>query len=283
MKVEPSPVDSRPFPLLEVRGLNKSFRGRRWPAGKAEVKAVQNIQLTLGARTTLGVVGKSGSGKTTLARCLVLLEIPDAGEIRFEGTDLLALSRSQLTRRRAQFQIVFQHSAAALNPRFSALQAVTEPLRIQALGKRAGTKRNAQEQAAAMLERVGIAAESIHRSTFEFSGGQRQRIALARALILKPKLLILDEAFSGLDLATQARMARMLLDLQGSLSLAYLFITHDLGMAARMAANIAVIEHGRIVESGSVSELFNHPRSIETRQLVEAIPTIPPCPTDFRS
>ncbi|MDQ2843244.1 MAG: dipeptide/oligopeptide/nickel ABC transporter ATP-binding protein [Acidobacteriota bacterium] len=238
---------------------------------RAGVLALDNVHLTLWARSTLALVGKSGSGKSTLARCLALIEEPDSGEYRFRGRDVLTLPKGDLKPIRRDVQLIFQQAATAMNPLLTALDIVAEPLRIQ----RTTSKKESCERAVAMLEQVGISARSAHRLPLEFSGGQRQRIAIARALITKPKLLILDEGFSGLDVCTQAQIAKMLLQLQTSLSLSYLFISHDLRMAAYLTDMMAVMEKGRIVETGSVADLFSCSRQDATRELVDSIPELP--------
>jgi peptide/nickel transport system ATP-binding protein len=230
---------------------------------------LENIHLKIPRCATLALVGKSGSGKSTLGKCLARLEDPDSGEIVFEGKDLLRLSRSELIPVRRRIQLVFQHSATAMNPLLPAAEIVGEPLRVWA----GVPSKERHELALAMMEQVGIPSQWADRRPLEFSGGQRQRLAIARALILKPDLLILDEALAGLDLSTQAQIADMLGELQASLSLSYLFISHDLRMAAHLADTIAVMQGGRIVESGSVAELFSYPQE-ETRDLIRSIPQI---------
>jgi ABC-type glutathione transport system ATPase component len=270
MSVETARAPASLSPLLEAHSLSKSYWRGRGSSNRNRVFALREVSIRIFARSSCALVGKSGSGKSTLARCLVLLETPDSGEIRFEGRDLSILGRAALAGIRPNFQLVFQHSAMALNPRFSALEAVAEPLRVQKLVN----KKMAHERAIELIERVGISSSSAQRSVLEFSGGQRQRLALARALILQPKLLILDEVLSGLDTSTQSSITELLLDMQASLSLSYLLMTHDLRMAAYLASAIAVIDDGTIVETGGVAELFLHPQREETRELIEAIPKV---------
>jgi ABC-type glutathione transport system ATPase component len=259
-----------PWPLLEVRNLHKTYVRGGWRLRtRSHVVALENIHLKIFPGTTLALVGKSGSGKSTLARCLARLEDPDSGDILFQGKDILRLSRGELIPVRRQIQLVFQHSAIAMNPLLSAAEVVGEPLRM-----RSGTsKKERHEQALSMMEQVGISSQWASRRPLEFSGGQRQRLAIARALVLKPCILILDEALAGLDLSTQAQMVDLLLKLQSSLSLSYLFISHDLRMAAHLANTIAVMQGGKIVEWKSVAELFSHPQE-ETRDLIRCIPQI---------
>lgn len=264
--------------LLEVQGLTKSYLQGRWSAARVRVVALDGVNLILAARSTLALVGKSGSGKSTLGRCLALLEAPSAGEIRYRGRDVSKLRPSELRSIRREIQFVFQQSATALNPRLSVLDSVAEPLRIG----RTLSRKEIVALALATLEQVGMPGGTSHRSPMELSGGQRQRVAIARALVLKPKLLILDEALSGLDLCTQAEIANLLRRLQASLSLSYIFITHDLRMAAHLAGTIAVMDRGRIVEAGDPSTLFAHTDRQETRELIHSIRQVPE-PVETRS
>ena len=230
--------------MLEALHVSKCYAQGRWYLrNRFRVTALDDVSLTIHPRSTVALVGESGAGKSTLGRCLARLEEPDSGEIRFEGRNLLTLRSEELFAARRNIQFVFQDSAMAMNPRLSAAEVVEEPLLIQTSMVSAARR----QQAHAMMEQVGISPQWARRSALEFSGGQRQRLAIARALMLKPRLLILDEALSSLDLPIQAQITKLLLDLQASLSLAYLFITHDLGLAARMADRIAVLRAGRIV------------------------------------
>ncbi len=268
----PGAPEAVPSPLLEVRRLHKSYVRGGWRSStKSQVVALEDIHLKIAPGSTLALVGKSGSGKSTLGRCLARLEDPDSGEILWEGRNLLKLSRSELIPVRRRIQLVFQHSATAMNPLLPAAEIIGEPLRVQG----GFTKEERRERALAMMEQVGLSSQWADRRPLEFSGGQRQRLALARALILKPDLLILDEALAGLDLSTQARIADLLKDLQASLSLSYLFISHDLRMAAHLASMIAVIKDGRIVDLRSATELLSNPPE-ETSELIRSIPQIAP-------
>ncbi len=199
------------------------------------------------------------------------LEEPDSGEIWFEGRNLLALRSGERIAVHRNIQFIFQDSATAINPGFSAVEVVEEPLRIQ----KAWAGKRQREHALATMEQVGISPEWAERSALELSGGQRQRLAIARALVLNPRLLILDEALSSLDLVAQAQITKLLLGLQASLSLTYLFITHDLRLAAQVANRISVMHRGRIVESGSISTLFFDAQNPYTRLLLAAIPHMP--------
>ncbi len=265
-------TDTRESPLLEVRHLSKRYARPGWIGRRgSEAIALHDVNLSIDRCSTVALVGKSGSGKSTLARCVALLEKPDRGEIFFEGRDVLAAKRDASTTVRRNVQLLFQHSSTALNPRFSAVTAVEEPLVIQ----RVKGRKERRNQALAMMERVGFSSSWADRLPRELSGGQRQRLALARTLVMKPKLLVLDEALAGLDLTLQAQIAQTLRDLQAALSLSYLFITHDLRMAANLADRISVMEQGRVIESGSAEDLFFRSKEGSTQELIEAIPRVP--------
>jgi peptide/nickel transport system ATP-binding protein len=236
--------------VIEALHLCKRYvQGRWYSQNKFQVTALDDVSLTIQPRSSVALVGESGAGKSTLGRCLSCLEQPDSGEIRFEGKNLLIPRPKESIAMRRSVQFIFQDSATAMNPRFSAAEVVEEPFRIQtSMGKK-----SRRMQALAMLEQVGISPEWAGRPALEFSGGQRQRLCIARALVLKPRLLILDEALSSLDLPMQTQIADLLLAFQGSLSLALLFITHDLRLAARITDRIVVMQKGRIVESDGLS------------------------------
>ena len=242
-----------PQPLLEVRGLCKTYNPARfWWQRQFPVPALQDVSLKLTSGSTLALVGESGSGKTTLAMCLVGLEQPDAGEIRFEGRSRRNLRRKERIAARSDIQLIFQDSAGALSPRMSAAEIVAEPLLIR--GHHSSKER--EDQVFETMEQVGFSPLWKDRRPTQLSGGQRQRLAIARALVLKPKLLILDEALSGLDLSIQGQITNLLLDLQMSTRLSYLFISHNLEIVARIAGEIAVIHEGKVVEQGRPSELL---------------------------
>jgi ABC-type glutathione transport system ATPase component len=253
-------------PLLEVRGLSKSFTRRRWLWGKpVTTHALRSIDLTVAAGKHVAIVGESGSGKSTLALCVPRLEECDSGSIVFDGQEVRALHGAALAAARRQMQVVFQDSANALNPRFSALEIAEEPLLI------AGVSRAARvEKARAMLEQVGIAASSVERKAWEFSGGQRQRLAIARALVLEPKLLLLDEVFSGLDLLVQAQVVDLLRRLQSMTACTYIYISHDLALMERLAEEILVMYRGEIVERGAPAALVARAQHPHTQALLSA-------------
>lgn len=257
-------------PLLSVRGLSKRYVRGRWTSrGQPPIRALEGVDLEILPGVAVALVGESGSGKTTLARCLSLLERPDEGSIRYRRRDLLALSRRGLLPFRRKIQLIFQDPATALNPRFSAAEIVGEPLRIQERLK----ARERRSRALEAMGQVGLLARWADRRPPELSGGQRQRLAIARALVQKPRLLILDEALSALDLSVQAQIGNLLLDLQDRLSLTYLYISHDLAVVKHLADEVVVLRRGRIVENGPTAEVFRRPRHAHTRELLAATPT----------
>jgi ABC-type glutathione transport system ATPase component len=241
-----------PQPLLEVQGLCKTHRQARWWQHKSYVRALDHVNLVLKAGSTVALVGESGSGKTTLAMCLVGLERPDSGDIRFEGKSLLGMSRAERVASRRDIQLIFQDSAGALSPRMSAAEIIEEPLLIR--GKWSSKER--AECVFEAMEQVGLSTSWKDRRPNELSGGQRQRVAIARALVLKPKLLILDEALAGLDLSIQGQIANLLLDLQTSQGLSYLFISHHLELVFCIADEVAIITDGRVIEQAKPSEML---------------------------
>jgi ABC-type glutathione transport system ATPase component len=258
-------------PLVRIEHLSKRYQQRRpWSGREHVVEALRDANLTISGGTTLALVGESGSGKSTLARCLALLEKPSSGEIWFHGRNLLELGPNELFTIRSQIQLIFQDSASALNPRLTALDIVVEPLAIRDLG----TKAERSERALEWMARVGLPRDSRHKRPMEFSGGQRQRLAIARALALEPALLIFDESLSGLDLANQESILRLLADLQARHSLTYLHISHDLRLVSRFAGEIAVMNEGRIVEQQPAARLFAEPRDAYTRELLLTMPSL---------
>jgi ABC-type glutathione transport system ATPase component len=250
---------------LRVCRLSKCYRleGKFW-RGQREVRAANEASFEIEPGKTLALVGSSGSGKSTLARCVTRLEKPDEGEIWLGDTDIAQLSLRELGPIRSRIQMIFQDPIMSMNPRMSALQVIEEPLLIQ----RRGTPVNRRMRAAELMSEVGLSADWLDRRITEFSGGQRQRIAIARALIIEAKCLVLDEALSGLDLATQTQIADLLVQLQAAHLLTYLLISHDLTVVARMAGSIAAMAAGRIVEQGPTSQILSNPARAETRTLV---------------
>jgi peptide/nickel transport system ATP-binding protein len=263
--------------LLIARRVSKKYPNKRWFAAPENrtVQALSDVSLELRAGSTTGLVGESGSGKSTLARCLAAMEKPDSGEVWIEGRSLFALSSRELRERRRAVQLLFQNSAAALNPWLTLEQIVAEPFTIRGL-----PLRERREQAVALIQEVGLPVSHRQYRPTELSGGQRQRLAIARALAARPRVLILDEALSGLDLPVQSQMIELLRKLQASLALAYLFITHDLRMAAHISDEIAVMHAGSIVEFGPAFDLFSNPVRPQTRNLLNAIARLPPRPAE---
>lgn len=250
--------------LLEVQGLTKTYPGKR------RIKALEDVSITLGRGETLGLVGPSGSGKSTLARAIMRLVEPDAGTIRFEGGDWLSLRGAALRRARARLQMVFQDPLGAFNPRASVGGAIADALRIHDIGTRA----DRPDRVAVLLERVGLAPDHARRAITDISGGQRQRVAIARALATGPALIVLDEAVSALDVTVRAHILDLLVTLQREEGIAYLFVSHDLAVVRAVAHRIAIMEAGRIVETGPTQAVIAAPASPIGRALVAAVPRL---------
>lgn len=258
-------------PILAVRNLVKHFpvRSRGLARRKiGDVHAVCDVSFDLYRHETLGLVGESGCGKSTTARVLLNLQPATAGEVRYEGTELTRLRRKAMQRLRSELQIVFQDPYASLDPRLPINEIVAEPLRIH---RRYGTG-SGRAEVRELLRLVGLKPEHGNRFPHEFSGGQRQRIGIARALALRPKVLILDEPVSALDVSIQAGVLNLLEDLQAELGLSYLFVSHDLSVVRHVANRIAVMYLGRIVETGATEQLFGAPAHPYTQALISAIP-----------
>jgi len=267
-------------PLLEVANLVKHFsvkEGVLVDRTVDRVKAVDDVSLTVGKGETLGLVGESGSGKSTLCRAALQLLPPTSGSVRFEGQEIVGLSRRQLRPLRRQMQMVFQDPYASLNPRKRIGQIVGDPLRLQGVAAGAELRRQVQE----LLERVGLSAEHYDRFPHEFSGGQRQRIGIARALAPKPKLIVADEPVSALDVSIQAQIVNLLDDLQDELGLTYLFVAHDIAVVRHISDRIAVMHKGRLVETGSADQVCERPADPYTRQLLASVPI--PDPRESRA
>lgn len=260
--------------LLEVRGLKKWFPVKRGPLQRTaeHVKAVDGVDLRVRYGETVGLVGESGCGKTTTGKVLLRLESATAGEVLFEGEDILRLEAEQLRRMRRQMQIVFQDPYSSLDPRKRVEDIVAEPLRIHQIGT--PTERKARVYQ--LLDVVGLTAEQARRFPHEFSGGQRQRIGIARALALNPKLIVCDEPVSALDVSIQSQVLNLLAELQQEYGLAYLFIAHDLSVVKHISHFIAVMYLGKVVEFADSESLFTNPRHPYTRALMSAIPVTDP-------
>ena len=258
-------------PLISARGLVKTFAtragwlGRRGPA----LTAVDRVDLDVAPGETVGLVGESGSGKSTTGRMLVRLVEPDAGSIRFDGNDLLALEGAPLRRMRRHFQIVFQDATAALNPRMRVGTLVQEPLVIHKIG---GSRAERRDRAGRLLEEVGLDRSALDKYPHEFSGGQRQRIGIARAIACEPKFVVADEPVSAVDPSIQAQIVNLLVDLQERRGLAYLLIAHDLRLIRHVARRVAVMYLGKIVEEGPSDRLYSQPFHPYTKALLEAAP-----------
>jgi len=260
--------DKNMQPLVKVENLVKHYSKRNLVGAPENLLALNSVSFTVFPGTTFAIVGESGAGKSTLAACLAGLESPTAGSIWFEGKDIVKLEERALRQVRPQIQLIFQDPASSLNPRWSVMEALVEPLILQ----RKFSREEIDLRATSLLERVGLSPVTAGRLPMELSGGQRQRLAIARALALGPKLLILDEALSALDCSVQAQIANLLMELQSSLGMTYLFITHDLAMAAHLADEITVMDRGRIVEQGPAQKILKQPEQAITRQLLAAVP-----------
>ena len=260
--------------LLEVRGLRKHFPIRRGVFSRVSgyVRAVDGVDLTLRRGETLGLVGESGSGKTTAGRCILRLTEPTGGSIRFDGEDLLSLSPSGMRKMRREMQVIFQDPYGSLNPRMKVGSIVGEPLAIHRIAR--GAER--EDLVAGLLKRVGLEPAAMRRYPHEFSGGQRQRIGIARALALRPKLIICDEPVSALDVSIQAQVVNLLMDLQEEFSLTYLFIAHDLSVVEHISDRVAVMYLGKIVEVADAGTLYGDPKHPYTKALLSAIPVPDP-------
>jgi peptide/nickel transport system ATP-binding protein len=270
MTVLDEPLESGESPLLDVRHVKKYFPIRKGVLQRevAQVHAVDDVSFAVREGETLGLVGESGCGKSTLGRTLVRLLEPTAGEIIFEGTHIERLGTRKLRPLRREMQMVFQDPYASLNPRKRVGTIVSDPMRIHDLGSRAEQKRRVGE----ILETVGLSPEHYNRFPHEFSGGQRQRIGIARALALRPKLIVADEPVSALDVSIQSQMLNLLEDLQNDFQLTYIFIAHDLGVVRQVSDRIAVMYLGKIVELSPAEELYTRPIMPYTEALLSAVP-----------
>jgi oligopeptide transport system ATP-binding protein len=261
--------------LLEVTDLVKHFPVRRGILVDREaggVRAVDGISFAIPRGQTLGLVGESGSGKSTTCRAVLQLVKPTSGSVRFEGREIAGLSRRRMRPLRREMQMVFQDPQSSLNPRKRIGQIVADPLRRQGIASGTELRRRVDE----LLELVGLAPSHYARYPHEFSGGQRQRVGIARALALKPKLVVADEPVSALDVSIRAQIVNLLDDLQDELGLTYLFVAHDLGVVRHIADRIAVMKEGRIVEQGSADQVCDRPADRYTKELLAAVPVPDP-------
>jgi oligopeptide transport system ATP-binding protein len=256
--------------LLEIRNLIKYFPVKKGILSRTvgEVKAVDGVSFSLERGETLGLVGESGCGKTTVGRSILRLIEPTAGEVVFDGQDLLRLNKEEMRRVRASFQIIFQDPFSSLDPRMNVGQIIGEPI----LNHTKSSKREIHDRVAYLMKRVGLHPEQMSRYPHEFSGGQRQRIGIARALALNPLAVVCDEPISALDVSIQAQVMNLLAQLQEEMNLSYLFIAHDLSVVEHISDRVAVMYLGRIVELARGQELYENPQHPYTQALLSAVP-----------
>lgn len=255
--------------VLEARGISTTFTRRIGLWKKHETHAVRDVSFKLARGKTLGIVGESGSGKTTLGKTVLRLTPASAGEVWFEGRDLLRLDAGEFHVMKRRLQIVFQNPYASLNPRWRIGQILLEPMQIHGIGVDSHER---EARMVTLLQRVGLQADDLRRYPHEFSGGQRQRIGIARCLTLQPEIIVCDESVSALDVSVQAQVLNVLTELQDDLGLSYLFISHDLAVVKHMADEVLVMQAGQVVETGDVEALFHHPQHPYTQTLLAAIP-----------
>ncbi|MRJ08889.1 ABC transporter ATP-binding protein [Ornithobacterium rhinotracheale] len=258
-------------PLIEIKSLQKYFTAHTGLFKKEEIKAVQDISFEIYPGETLGLVGESGSGKTTLSRTLLMLEKPTAGSVWYQGKDITKLSTRELRKLRKDIQIIFQDPYSSLNPMQTVGEIITTPMQIHGVGE---TSDERKRRAAELFEIVGLSASDLNKYPHEFSGGQRQRIGIARAIALKPKLIICDESVSALDVSVQAQVLNLLNDLKSEFGLTYLFISHDLSVVKYMSDRLIVLQHGKMQEYGFAEDIYQNPKTQYTRDLIAAIPRI---------
>lgn len=260
--------------LLEVKDLNVYYPVRGGILGRVQnyVKAVDGISFSVEKGETLGLVGESGSGKSTTGKAIVGLAKITHGQICFNGEDITACVGKNHSPYRRNVQMIFQDAYSSLNPKKRILDIIAEPIRNFEKLTPAQERKKVEE----LLDIVGLSPETASKYPYEFSGGQRQRIGIARAIALKPKLIIADEPVSALDLSVQAQILNFMMDIQKQFHLAFLFISHDLGVVEHMCSNIAIMHRGRFVEKGSRTSIFEHPAHIYTKRLIAAIPNMDP-------
>lgn len=266
------PWGTREAPLLDVRKLIVRFpiRGGLWRLS-GYVHAVDGVSFSILAGHTMALVGESGCGKTTVGKAILQLQRPSSGRVLFDGVDLTWLSGEALRQRRREFQVVFQDPYASMNPRMKVGEIIGEGMMALGVGGNAAARRT---RVAELLQRVGLTVDMVNRYPHEFSGGQRQRIAIARALAVNPRLIVCDELTSALDVSIQAQIINLLKESQDKLGIAYLFVTHNLGLVEYLAHSVAVMYLGRIVEQGNVDEVLKTPKHPYTRALLAAVPVI---------
>ncbi len=257
--------------LMEVKGLKKYFpvTGGILRHQVGSVKAVDGVDFHIHQGEVLGLVGETGSGKSTVGRASIRLIEPTAGQIRFQGRDLIAMPEEELRKLRREFQIVFQDPYASLNPRKTVRESIGEALLYHDM---ISTPTEQTERVAEILQRIGLLPEAMERYPHQFSGGQQQRICIGRAIAMNPRLIILDEALSALDVSVQAQILNLLNDLKSSLGLSYLFISHDLSIVRHICDRVVVLYLGKVMESASTDELFRNPKHPYTQALLSATP-----------
>ena len=258
-------------PLLETFNLKTYFPGRSHSAGqRVEKKAVDDVSLKVFPGEILGLVGESGCGKTTLGRSILRLIEPTGGKIRFRDIDLTGLRRGAMKKIRKDIQIIFQDPYSSLNPKLQVGTAITEPMAVHGIGR---DRHDRRKMALSLLEKVGLDQKYFHRYPHELSGGQRQRVCIARALSLQPKFIICDESVSALDITVSTQVLKLLLELKEEFGFTYIFISHDLSVVNYISDRIAVMKDGKIVETGNTNEIYHHPKSEYTKNLIDSIPT----------
>ena len=253
--------------ILELNNVRKEFHTS---SSKRAIVAVDNVSLKLEKGKTLGIVGESGSGKSTLGRLMLRLIEPTAGEINFDGADLLKLKNTELRKMRSKMQMIFQDPMSSLNPRMSIRQLVSEPLEIHRNLKPSEQNAAVEE----IITKVGLEKSALDKYPHEFSGGQRQRISIARAVINNPSLIVADEPVSALDVSIQSQILNLLMDLRNDLNLSFVFISHDLSVVRHIADEVAVMYLGNIVEIAPADQLFSNPQHPYTQALISAIPQV---------
>lgn len=258
--------------ILELKNVKKYFYQKQGLFGlqKNTVKAVNDVSFSVERGKTTAIVGESGSGKSTLANLIMKFEDITEGDISYNGQSILSHTAAELDQYRKEVQMVFQDPSSSLNPRRSLGEIIEEPMVIHGFGN----KKERKDRALHLLTKVGLSEDFYNRYQHTLSGGQKQRIGIARAIALDSELILLDEPTSGLDVSVQAVIIDLLQDLQDEMKVTYFFITHDLALVKNMADNVVVMNNGRIVESGTVEEIFSDPKDAYTKKLIKAIPVI---------